>query len=86
MRFAFQIELKNSKLGRIGVLDPHLAEVTLFGLHWASYMSEVELNLTYAIYVAAYMHTSSSSSYFMAHIKFMVLKTRTVKNQKKKNL
>ena len=48
-------------------------------------MSEVELNLTYAIYVAAYMHTSSSSSYFMAHIKFMVLKTRTVKKPKKKN-
>lgn len=46
-------------------------------------MSEVELNLTYAIYVAAYMDTSSSSSYFIAHIKFMVLKTRMVKNQKK---
>lgn len=82
MRFAFQIEPNNSKLGRNGVLDPHLAEVTLFGLHWAN-MSEVELNLTYAIYVAAYMDTSSSSSYFIAHIKFMVLKTRMVKNQKK---
>ena len=29
------------------------------------------------------MDTSSSSSYFIAHIKFMVLKTRMVKNQKK---
>ena len=47
-------------------------------------MSEVELNLTFAIYVAAYMHTGSSSSYFMAHIKFMDLKTRTVKKPKKK--
>lgn len=68
----FKLSQNNSKLGRIGVLDPHLAEVTLFGLHWASYMSEVELNLIYAI----------TQLHFCIHIKF--IKIHGIKNQNSK--